>query len=93
MEKSANYFVVGVFVSVTLVALVGFVIWIAGTHNTGHVDRYTIYFTDSVSGLTDAAVVKYKGVDVGKVTAWVASDQARTITATEINISCGAIID
>jgi 3-oxoacyl-[acyl-carrier protein] reductase len=31
--------------------------------------------------------------DVGNVAAFVASDLARTITATEVNISCGAIID
>jgi NAD(P)-dependent dehydrogenase (short-subunit alcohol dehydrogenase family) len=31
--------------------------------------------------------------DVGNVAAWVASDQARTLTATEVNISCGAIVD
>jgi NAD(P)-dependent dehydrogenase (short-subunit alcohol dehydrogenase family) len=31
--------------------------------------------------------------DVGNVAAFVASDLARTITATEINISCGAIVD
>lgn len=31
--------------------------------------------------------------DVGNVAAWVASDQARTITSSEVNISCGAIID
>ena len=31
--------------------------------------------------------------DVGNVAAFVASDQARTITSTEINISCGAIVD
>nr|HMN30101.1 SDR family oxidoreductase [Caldilineaceae bacterium] len=31
--------------------------------------------------------------DVGHVAAFVASDRARTITATEVNISCGAIID
>lgn len=31
--------------------------------------------------------------DVGNVAAFVASDQARTITATEINISCGAMVD
>jgi len=31
--------------------------------------------------------------DVGNVAAFVASDQARTITATEVNISCGAIIE
>ena len=31
--------------------------------------------------------------DVGNVAAFVASDQARTMTSTEINISCGAIVD
>ncbi|AHG02026.1 3-oxoacyl-ACP reductase (plasmid) [Halostagnicola larsenii XH-48] len=31
--------------------------------------------------------------DVGDVAAFVASEQARTITATEINISCGAIME
>jgi len=31
--------------------------------------------------------------DVGNVAAFVASDQARTITATEVNISCGALMD
>jgi len=31
--------------------------------------------------------------DVGNVAAFVASDHARTMTATEVNISCGAIMD
>jgi NAD(P)-dependent dehydrogenase (short-subunit alcohol dehydrogenase family) len=31
--------------------------------------------------------------DVGNVAAFVASDHARTITATDINISCGALVD
>ncbi len=31
--------------------------------------------------------------DVGNVAAFVASDQARTITASAVNISCGAIIE
>jgi 3-oxoacyl-[acyl-carrier protein] reductase len=31
--------------------------------------------------------------DVGNVAAWVASDQARTMTAADVNISCGAIMD
>lgn len=31
--------------------------------------------------------------DVGNVAVFLASDQARTITATEVNISCGAIVD
>jgi enoyl-[acyl-carrier-protein] reductase (NADH) len=31
--------------------------------------------------------------DVGSVAVFAASDLARTITATEINISCGAIVE
>lgn len=31
--------------------------------------------------------------DVGNVAAFVASVQARTLTATEVNLSCGAIVD
>ena len=31
--------------------------------------------------------------DVGNVAAFVASDRARTLTATEVNISCGALMD
>jgi hypothetical protein len=30
---------------------------------------------------------------VGDIAAFVASDRARTITATEVNISCGALMD
>jgi len=67
MEKEANYFTIGVFVSLTLLALVGFLIWLAGVHDFGHHRRYTVYFTDPVNGLNDEAVVTYKGVEVGKV--------------------------
>jgi hypothetical protein len=31
--------------------------------------------------------------DVGDVAAFVASERARTLTATEVNISCGALVD
>jgi len=67
MEKEANYFTVGIFVSLALLALVGFTIWLAGVHDFARYDRYTIYFTDPVSGLAEEATVKYKGVDVGKI--------------------------
>jgi 3-oxoacyl-[acyl-carrier protein] reductase len=31
--------------------------------------------------------------DVGNVAAFLASDHARTMTSTEVNISCGALVD
>jgi phospholipid/cholesterol/gamma-HCH transport system substrate-binding protein len=67
MEKDANYFRVGVFVTVSLLALGGFIIWLMGSHGFKEYDRYTVYFTDPVSGLNDDGIVKYKGVDVGKI--------------------------
>lgn len=47
------------------------------------------------AGFLDAALVPHTATlaDVGNVAAFVCSDLARTITDTEINISCGAIVD
>ena len=48
-----------------------------------------------VAGIEQAALLNWTATlaDVGNVAAFVASDQARTMTATEVNISCGAIMD
>jgi len=47
------------------------------------------------AGFVDAALLPHTATlaDVGNVAAFVCSDLARTITDTEINISCGAIVD
>ena len=48
-----------------------------------------------VAGIEQATLLKRTATlaDVGNVAAFIASDQARTITSTEINISSGAIVD
>jgi 3-oxoacyl-[acyl-carrier protein] reductase len=45
--------------------------------------------------LTEKTLLKRTATaaDVGNVAAFVASDRARTMTATAVNISCGAIVD
>jgi len=86
MEKEANYFTVGVFVSVTLLALVGFSIWLAGVHDFGRHDRYTVYFTEPVSGLSDESVVKYKGVEVGKVLKFRISPERSELVKVDIEV-------
>ncbi len=67
MEKNSHYFIIGLFVSVSLLAFTIFVIWLAGTHDMRNYKRYTIFFKDPVSGLKNSAVVQYRGVDVGRV--------------------------
>jgi 3-oxoacyl-[acyl-carrier protein] reductase len=48
-----------------------------------------------IADIQHATLLNYAATleDVGNVAAFVVSDQARTITDTEINISCGAIVD
>ncbi len=48
-----------------------------------------------VTGIQEAALLNRTATlaDVGDVAAFVASDLARTITATDVNISCGALMD
>lgn len=67
MEKTANYFFVGIFVSLAILALVGFTIWLMASGDFSRKERYTVYFTDTVSGLVNEATVKYQGVDVGRI--------------------------
>lgn len=67
MEKDAKYFIVGVFVSLGIVAMISFTIWMAGSSGSENYERFTVYFTDPVSGLNEGASVQYKGVQVGKI--------------------------
>jgi phospholipid/cholesterol/gamma-HCH transport system substrate-binding protein len=68
METKVNYAIVGAFVLVLSVAIVGAVLWISsGRAARKDYDTYLAYFTESVSGLNRQAPVKYKGVEVGSV--------------------------
>src|SRR4051812_24212632 len=89
MEKDADYFRVGVFVTVSLLALGGFIIWLMGSHGFKHYDHYTIYFTDPVSGLNDDGIVKYKGVDVGKISDIRISPERANLVKVDIEVKEG----
>jgi phospholipid/cholesterol/gamma-HCH transport system substrate-binding protein len=67
MEKSASYFMVGVFVSLVIFFFTGFLIWLAGPHDKQDLTFYTVEFTDSISGLEEGSDVQYRGVKIGKV--------------------------
>jgi len=68
MGKRVNNAFVGVFVIVLGLVWVGITLWLAlGDYNTQYT-TYRVYLDESVSGLYVDAPVKYRGVDVGKVT-------------------------
>ncbi len=67
METKANHLAVGAFVLVTIVGLFAFALWLGKVEIDREFDRYYIYFTGSVSGLTTASAVRYRGVPVGMI--------------------------
>ena len=66
MENKAHALVAGLFVVVLAALLLGLGAWL--THDNGPRVRYEISTRDSVTGLAEQAPVRYRGVDVGKVT-------------------------
>jgi phospholipid/cholesterol/gamma-HCH transport system substrate-binding protein len=67
MESKIRYVAVGFFVVLLGTASVAGFLWLArGIDRTAY-DRYRAYFRESVSGLGPNAVVKYRGVEVGRV--------------------------
>ena len=67
METRAHYVLVGAFVIAVLTAAFVSVIWLVGAQFQREGVIYDIYFRGSVSGLNDGAVVRYKGVAIGRV--------------------------
>jgi phospholipid/cholesterol/gamma-HCH transport system substrate-binding protein len=67
METRANYILVGSFVLLLMVGLLGFVIWLAKFQFDTKFSRYDIFFTDSVTGLRAGGAVRYSGVQVGEI--------------------------
>ncbi len=66
METRARYIVVGLFTLFSLGAALGFLLWLARVQLDRTFAQYDIVF-DTVSGLSEASLVRYNGVDVGQV--------------------------
>ncbi len=68
METRASYTLVGTFVLIMMLALAGFVIWLAKFSSDVKYDEYDVLFAGSVTGLSSDATVRYRGIPVGSVT-------------------------
>lgn len=67
MNTRTNNVVVGIFVLLLLAAFIAGVLWLSAGGPPRDYDYYLTYMTESVSGLSNDAAVKYKGVNVGRV--------------------------
>lgn len=66
METRARYVLVGAFTLAAMAALLGFLLWLARVEINRAYAQYDIVF-NTVSGLSQHSLVRYNGVDVGKV--------------------------
>jgi len=67
MFKGDRNFAVGLFVSLAIVILVAFVIWLTGRTGAEELTRYSLMFHKDVSGLTVGGPVKFMGMNIGSV--------------------------
>ena len=67
MESKINYTIVGMFLVLLLAGLIFFGYWLGKYGGQQEYDYYYVYITESVSGLSPDASVKYRGVEVGIV--------------------------
>ena len=67
MNTRTSYTLVGLFVLGLGAALVAGILWLGSGSAGRHYHTYVVYMTESVSGLSRDGVVKYRGVDVGRV--------------------------
>ena len=67
METKANHLAVGAFVLLAIAGLTAFALWLGKAEIDREFDRYHVYFRGSVSGLSVASTVRYRGVPVGSV--------------------------
>ncbi|OQY17842.1 MAG: hypothetical protein B6I36_08325 [Desulfobacteraceae bacterium 4572_35.1] len=67
MESKINYTLVGLFVVLLTAGLIIFAYWLGKNGGNQNFDRYYVYMSESVAGLSTDASVKYRGVNVGTV--------------------------
>jgi phospholipid/cholesterol/gamma-HCH transport system substrate-binding protein len=76
MENKGNYFLVGLFTLAFSFGLMYFGAWVMGATSQTYPQKLVIYFPGDVNGIAPGSVVKYRGLQVGKVDA-VVLDQLR----------------
>jgi len=67
MNNKVNYTLVGISVLFGLAVMFGFAYWMLKPSSDEAMQKYRIYFDESVFGLNLDAPVKYRGISVGKV--------------------------
>lgn len=82
MARRTSTFMIGLFVTIGIIIGVGAIIWVGASRYFEKGALYVTYFDESVQGLQKDSVVRYRGVDVGRVTSIEVAPDNRLIAAT-----------
>ncbi len=66
MKDSQKYLLIGVFIVISISVLIGVWLWFSSSNRKAY-DTYLAIFHEPIDGVTTSSVVKYNGVEVGKV--------------------------
>jgi len=91
METRARYVLVGIFTLLSVLAALGFILWLAKVQIDKTYAQYDIRF-DSVAGLGVASSVQYNGIDVGKVLTIALDQDDPSLVRVRIEISANTPI-
>ncbi len=67
MERNANYALVGLISALLVMALLVFIVWLAGSGFSKSYDLYDVIFEGPVRGLSQGGEVHFNGIKVGDV--------------------------
>ena len=93
MENKANYALIGMFVLVAMMALLGFVIWLTGFQANQKYDSYEIAFEGGVRGLSQGSEVRFNGLGVGEVMSLAWGEDNPNLVVAEIQVRDRTPID
>ena len=88
METRANYVLIGAFTLAGILGLLGFFVWLAKYQVDRQYDYYDILFSD-VSGLSQAADVRFNGLSVGSVVSLRLAEDDPSLVRVRIEIKAG----
>ncbi|MBP6819508.1 MAG: MCE family protein [Ferrovibrio sp.] len=67
METRAHHLLIGSFLLLFLLGILGFALWLAKAQLDREIARYNIFFTGSVAGLGQGGDVRFNGIKIGNV--------------------------
>lgn len=87
METKANYVAVGIFVLACLLGILIALLWLGGSQYIEEFAYYRTYFSGGVTGLGKGTMVRYNGIQVGRVSKveFDLNDPKRVIVTLQIN--------